>query len=103
MVSVTERTREIGIRKAIGAKMNDILTQFLVQAVALSVAGGIVGIMTGLAASSLISYFADWSTLVSPGSILLAFAFSALVGVFFGFYPARRAARRDPIIALRYE
>ena len=103
LVSVTERTREIGLRQAVGAKTKDILTQFLVEAVTLSILGGIVGIVLGVLASKLISYFAQWSTLISPGSILLAFVFSALVGVFFGFYPARKAAFLDPIDALRYE
>jgi putative ABC transport system permease protein len=103
LVSVTERTREIGLRQAIGAKTKDILTQFLVEAVTLSVLGGIAGILLGILASKLISLFANWSTLVSPGAILLAFVFSALVGVFFGFYPARKAALLDPIEALRYE
>ena len=103
LVSVTERTREIGLRQAVGAKTKDILTQFLVEAVTLSIVGGIVGIVLGILASKLISYFAQWSTLISPGSILLAFVFSALVGVFFGFYPARKAAFLDPIDALRYE
>jgi putative ABC transport system permease protein len=103
LVSVTERTREIGLRQAVGAKTRDILTQFLVEAVTLSILGGIVGIVLGVLASKLISYFADWSTLISPGSILLAFVFSGLVGVFFGFYPARKAAYLDPIDALRYE
>jgi putative ABC transport system permease protein len=103
LVSVTERTREIGLRQAVGAKTKDILSQFLVEAVTLSVAGGAVGILVGIAASILISYFAKWSTLVSPGTILLAFVFSALVGVFFGFYPARKAAYMDPIEALHYE
>src|SRR5215471_4095814 len=103
LVSVTERTREIGLRQAVGAKTGDILSQFLVEAVTLSVAGGTVGIILGVGASLLISYFADWSTLVSPGSVLLAFLFSALVGVFFGYYPARKAAFLDPIEALRYE
>ena len=103
LVSVTERTREIGLRLAIGAKTRDILAQFLVEAVTLSVFGGIVGILSGLGASILISYFAGWSTLVSATSIGLAFAFSGLVGVFFGYYPARKAALLDPIEALRYE
>ena len=103
LVSVTERTKEIGLRQAVGAKTGDILSQFLVEAVTLSVAGGTVGIVLGVGASLLISYFADWSTLVSPGSVLLAFLFSALVGVFFGYYPARKAAFLDPIEALRYE
>ncbi len=103
LVSVTERTREIGLRQAVGAKTKDILTQFLVEAVTLSVFGGIIGIVLGVLASKLISIFAEWSTLVSPGAIALAFVFSALVGVFFGFYPARKAALLDPIDALRYE
>jgi putative ABC transport system permease protein len=103
LVSVTERTREIGLRQAVGAKTKDILTQFLVEAVTLSILGGIIGILMGLLASKLISIFAQWSTLVSPGAIALAFLFSALVGVFFGFYPARKAALLDPIDALRYE
>jgi len=103
LVSVTERTREIGLRQAVGAKTKDILTQFLVEAVTLSLLGGVIGILLGVLASKLISIFAQWSTLVSPGAILLAFVFSALVGVFFGFYPARKAALLDPIDALRYE
>ncbi len=103
LVSVTERTKEIGLRQAVGAKTKDILTQFLVEAVTLSVAGGVIGIVLGLTVSTLISYFADWSTVVSVGSILLAFVFSALVGVTFGYYPARKAAFMDPIQALHYE
>jgi len=103
LVSVTERTREIGLRQAVGAKTKDILTQFLVEAVTLSLVGGVIGIGIGIVASKLISVFAQWSTLVSPAAILLAFLFSALVGVFFGFYPARKAALLDPIDALRYE
>ena len=103
LVSVTERTKEIGLRQAVGAKTRDILGQFLIEAVTLSLAGGIAGIIIGLAASFLISYFANWSTVVSTGSIVLAFLFSALVGVSFGFYPARKAANMDPIEALRYE
>jgi len=103
LVSVTERTREIGLRQAVGAKTRDILSQFLVEAVTLSLVGGIIGIVVGLAASWLISYFAQWSTVVSPLSIIMAFVFSALVGVFFGYYPARKAAFLDPIEALRYE
>ncbi len=103
LVSVTERTREIGLRLAVGAKTKDILSQFLIEAVTLAVVGGAAGIAAGLAASTLISYFAGWSTLVSAGSILLGFVFSALVGVSFGYYPARKAAFMDPIEALRYE
>ncbi len=103
LVSVTERTREIGLRLAIGAKTRDILSQFLVEAVTLSILGGIIGILSGIGASLLISYFAGWNTLVSPTAIVMAFAFSGLVGVFFGYYPARKAAMLDPIDALRYE
>jgi putative ABC transport system permease protein len=103
LVSVTERTKEIGLRQAVGAKTKDILAQFLVEAVTLSVAGGVAGIVLGLTASALISYFADWSTVVSLGSVFLAFVFSALVGVSFGYYPARKAAFMDPIQALHYE
>jgi len=103
LVSVTERTREIGLRMAIGARGRDILSQFLVEAITLSLIGGLMGTAFGLGGSELISYFAEWRTLVSVDSIALAFSFSALVGVFFGFYPARKAARLDPIDALRYE
>lgn len=103
LVSVTERTREIGLRQAVGAKTTDILGQFLAEAVTLSLAGGAIGVALGVAASFLISYFADWSTVVSITAILVAFLFSGLVGVFFGYYPARKAAYMDPIDALRYE
>jgi putative ABC transport system permease protein len=103
LVSVTERTREIGVRMAVGARGRDILTQFLVEAVTLSVAGGLVGIALGLAAAQVIAGLAEWSTQVSPEAIGVAFVFSAVVGVFFGFYPARKASRLDPIEALRYE
>ncbi|HVW07427.1 MAG TPA: FtsX-like permease family protein, partial [Bryobacteraceae bacterium] len=103
LVSVTERTKEIGLRQAVGAKTRDILGQFLIEAVTLSLAGGVVGIALGITASTLISWLAGWSTVVSPASIALAFVFSAFVGVFFGFYPARKAANMDPIQALRYE
>jgi putative ABC transport system permease protein len=103
LVSVTERTREIGLRQAVGAKTRDILLQFLVEAVTLSVLGGIVGIGAGLTVSALISHFAQWSTEVSPLSVLMAFVFSGLVGVFFGYYPARKASFLNPIEALRYE
>lgn len=103
LVSVTERTKEIGIRKAIGARMGDILSQFLVEAVTLSLAGGMAGIALGLAGSWAISAIAHWSTQISLSAIALAFVFSALVGVFFGYYPARQAARLDPILALRFE
>jgi putative ABC transport system permease protein len=103
LVSVTERTREIGIRMAVGAHARDILTQFLLEAIALSTVGGLIGIVLGIATAKVLSAVADWPTLISPGSIAVAFLFSAAVGVFFGFYPARKAAHLDPIAALRYE
>jgi putative ABC transport system permease protein len=103
LVSVTERTREIGVRLAVGAHGRDILTQFLIEAVSLSSVGGLIGIALGITASQVLSAFAHWPTLISPSSIAVAFLFSAAVGVFFGFYPAREAARLDPIDALRYE
>jgi putative ABC transport system permease protein len=103
LVSVSERTKEIGLRQAVGARTRDILSQFLVEAVTLSIVGGAMGVLLGITASALISWFANWSTVLSPGSILVAFLFSALVGVFFGFYPARKAAFMDPIEALRHE
>ena len=103
LVSVTERTREIGVRMAVGARGRDILLQFLVESVVLSVTGGIAGIALGLAAAKFVSAQFGWNTLVSPQSVALAFLFSAAIGVFFGFYPARKAASLDPIEALRYE
>jgi putative ABC transport system permease protein len=103
LVSVTERTREIGTRKAVGAKRRDILVQFLVESLALSLLGGIIGILLGVGGASLISKFAGWKTVVSVDAILLAFIFSASVGIFFGIYPARKAASLNPIEALRYE
>jgi putative ABC transport system permease protein len=103
LVSVTERTREIGIRMAVGAKSRDILTQFLLEAVVLSSIGGIVGAVLGVVGAKLVSALANWPTIVPPDAIFLAVLFSAAVGIFFGFYPARKAARLDPIQALRYE
>ena len=103
LVSVTERTREIGIRMAVGARGRDILLQFLIEAVALSSTGGVVGILCGVGGAKLITSIYEWPTLVSADSIVVAFAFSAAVGVFFGFYPARKASQLDPIDALRYE
>ena len=103
LVSVTERTREIGLRMAVGARGRDILLQFLVEAVTLSLIGGVIGIVLGLGGSRAISQFAEWRTQVPPQAIAMAFGFAACVGVFFGFYPARKAARLDPIEALRYE
>ncbi|HEY6784074.1 MAG TPA: ABC transporter permease, partial [Gemmatimonadales bacterium] len=98
LVSVTERTREIGVRKALGATRRNILLQFLVEALVLCLVGGTIGVLLGSAGAILISRFAHWNTLISPSSILLAFAFSAMVGLFFGIYPARRAASLDPIV-----
>lgn len=103
LVSVTERIREIGIRMSVGAREKDILFQFLTEAIVLSVLGGIIGIVLGVIASRLISHFAGWETVVSVASVALAFLFSGSVGVFFGFYPARKASKLDPIEALRYE
>ena len=103
LVSVTERTREIGLRMAVGARGRDILTQFLVEAVTLSLIGGAIGIALGLGGSEALSYYFGWRTVVSPEAITVAFGFAATIGVFFGFYPARKAARLDPIEALRYE
>jgi putative ABC transport system permease protein len=103
LVSVTERTREIGVRKALGATRHGILVQFLVEALSLCLAGGVVGLLAGWGAAVALSRFANWNTAVAPEAILLAVGFSAAVGLFFGIYPARRAARLDPIVALRYE
>lgn len=103
LVSVTERTREIGIRMAVGAKTWDIRLQFIIEAVTLSLIGGIIGIITGMVSSGIISTMAGWPTIVSPFSIFLAFGFSGLVGMFFGFYPAYKASLLNPIDALRYE
>jgi ABC-type antimicrobial peptide transport system permease subunit len=103
LVSVTERTREIGLRMAVGARTRDILSQFLTEAVSLSVLGGLAGIALGVAVSSTLTRVLGWPTLITPGAILAAFAFAAAVGIFFGYYPARKAANLDPIDALRYE
>src|SRR5256885_14603562 len=103
LVSVTERTREIGVRLAVGAHGRDILTQFLIEAVVLSAMGGVIGIAAGIVASKVISMFKNWTTVISPLWMLIAFLVSAAVGIFFGFYPARKAAQLDPIDALRYE
>ena len=103
LVSVTERTREIGIRMAVGARPRDIRLQFLIEAFLLSVIGGMAGIASGALLSQTLALLFDWSTSISPSSILLAFGFSGFVGVFFGFYPAYKASLMDPIEALRYE
>ncbi|TAK95018.1 MAG: FtsX-like permease family protein [Verrucomicrobia bacterium] len=103
LVSVTERTREIGIRMAIGAHRRDIMRQFLIEAVTLSALGGVIGIACGTGAAKMLATLAQWPTLISPDAVLIAFVFSAVVGIFFGYYPARKASRLDPIEALRYE
>jgi len=103
LVSVTERTREIGIRKAIGAKKKEILEQFLIESVLISFLGGGIGILLGIGISRVVSGMGDWETVVSTQSILLAFGFSVAIGIFFGFYPANKAANLNPIDALRYE
>ena len=103
LVSVTERTREIGIRMAVGAKARDIRYQFIIEAMTLSLIGGIVGIIVGAIVAAIISKFAEWPTVVSPLAVLLAFGFSGFIGIFFGFYPAYKASLLNPIDALRYE
>jgi putative ABC transport system permease protein len=103
LVSVTERTREIGLRMAVGARTRDILRQFLTEAVSLSVLGGAVGIVLGVVVSQSLTRVLGWPTLVAPTSIFVAFVFAAAVGIFFGYYPAHKAANLDPIEALRYE
>jgi putative ABC transport system permease protein len=103
LVSVTERTREIGIRRAVGARARDVRMQFLVEAVALSLSGGIVGIVLGFVASGALTWLLDWPTALSGSAVVLAFGIAGAVGVFFGFYPAQRASRLSPIDALRSE
>ena len=103
LVSVTERTREIGIRLAIGARERDVMMQFLVEAIALACIGGLIGVALGLGASILTSKLAGWSVIVAPSSVVISFGFAALIGIAFGFYPARRASLLNPIEALRHE
>ena len=103
LVSVTERTREVGIRKAVGARKKDIMAQFLVESVVLSVIGGAIGVLLGVGTSLLLGKQGGWTTIVSPASIVEAFLFAAAVGIFFGLWPAKKAANMDPIVALRYE
>jgi putative ABC transport system permease protein len=103
LVSVTERTREIGLRMAVGARTRDILGQFLVEAVTLSIIGGLIGVALGVAGATAIGAFAGWRIVLSPEAVGLAVAFAFVVGVFFGYYPARKAARLNPVEALRFE
>jgi putative ABC transport system permease protein len=103
LVSVTERTREIGIRMAVGARSGDIMLQFLVEAVVMAATGGVIGILLGIGTSEVLKNWAQWPTLIDPTIVAIAFLFSGAVGVFFGFYPAKKAANLDPIDALRYE
>jgi len=103
LVSVTERTREIGLRLAIGARGKDVLLQFLVEAIVLSLLGGLLGIGMGYALSGAAERFLSWPTSIPPEAIAMAFGFAAITGVFFGFYPAMKASRLDPIEALRFE
>jgi len=103
LVSVTERTHEIGIRMAIGARGHDILVQFLIEAVVLSLSGGLIGVLIGFLATWIVNMATDWVTVISPTNVLLSFGFAGAVGIFFGYYPARKAAALNPIEALRYE
>ena len=103
LVSVTERTREIGLRLSVGARDLDVLLQFLVEAIVLSLAGGAVGVALGFGAAWAVSNLLQWNTLVTPGAVAMSFGCAAAIGIFFGFYPARKAAALDPIEALRYE
>ena len=103
LVSVTERTREIGIRMAVGARPNYIRLQFLTESLVLSLAGGLVGVVIGGTLASLVSRVLGWPTLVSALSVLISFAFATAIGIFFGYYPVHKAAALDPIKALRYE
>ena len=103
LVTVTERTREIGLRLAVGARQRDVLAQFLVEAVTLALLGGGLGAIAGVAGAAAIAMLVQWPIVIDLRTLLLAISFAGAVGVFFGFYPARRAARLDPIVALRYE
>jgi putative ABC transport system permease protein len=103
LVSVTERTREIGVRKALGATRGNILLQFMIEALTLCILGGAIGVLIGIGTTVVLARLMQWNTLISPSAVIVAFGFSALVGLFFGIWPARRAARLDPIVALRYE
>ena len=102
-VSVTERTREIGLRMAIGARGRDILQQFLIEAVLISITGGLIGVSVGILSTTLVTYFLKWPTIISQSSVVVSFAVCAVTGIFFGYYPALKASKLDPIDALRYE
>jgi putative ABC transport system permease protein len=103
LVSVTERTGEIGLRMALGARGRDVMAQFVIEAVSLSILGGLIGIVLGVAGSMLLARLGEWPMLIETEAIVMAVAFSAAIGIFFGYYPARKAAALDPIIALRRE
>ena len=103
LVSVTERTHEIGIRMAIGARSRDILVQFLIEAVVLSLSGGLLGVLFGFLFTWILDLVTDWNMVIVPANVLLSFGFAGAVGIFFGYYPARKAAALNPIEALRYE
>jgi len=103
LLSVTERTREIGVRRAVGARARDVRSQFVLEAVVLSVTGGVIGVIVGLAAAQGLSRYLHWSTTISPVAVILSVGVAAAVGIFFGWYPAKQAARLDPIQSLRYE
>ena len=103
LANVLERTKEIGVRRAIGARRSDIRLQFLIEAITISALGGILGIGLGFAIAKLVVYFAGWSTIITPWSVALAFGVSTTVGILFGSYPAEQASRLSPIEALRYE
>ncbi len=102
-VSVTERTKEIGLRMSIGASGADILWQFLIEAIVISITGGILGVIFGITTTKLVTYFIHWPTLITTSSVVLSFMVCFVTGVFFGYYPALKASRLDPIEALRYE
>jgi putative ABC transport system permease protein len=103
LANILERTREIGIRRAVGATASNILNQFMYEAVTISIVGGLIGIVIGFILTSLITTYADWRTIISPISIFLAFFVSVIIGLIFGIYPAKKAATKDPIESLRYE
>jgi putative ABC transport system permease protein len=103
LVSVTERTREIGLRRAVGARRRDVLAQFVIEAMALTLAGGLVGIAVGVGGAWAVNRLLNWTTVVSTSAVLISFGFAAIVGVVFGFFPARRAAGLNPVEALHYE